>query len=1216
MIPRQQISDEVWNDNYKAKGESSLEDTWERQAKACAEVEDPSIREKIYNDFLWLLKDFKGIAGGRITANLGVEGREATSLMNCFVHAPGDIGYHDVDSIAGIYDMLKAQALTLKSEGGYGMNFSWIRPAGSYVNGIAGRTPGVLKFMELWDKSSEVITMGSEKVLNKKEGEKKKIRKGAQMAVLMCHHPEIEDFIIAKQTENRLTKFNMSVGITPGFMEAVEADDYWDLIFPNTDYEKYNDEWSGNIEDWQSKGYPITVYQTLKARDLWEKIMKSTYNRNEPGVLFLDVANKLNPLNYAENIMTTNPCFHGDERFLTVNGYVKFKDSAEGINYEAVQTDNRISFNKEAIDEHPINWEIDPSQSGTTIRSTSSAFITQKKASLIKVKFSNGQTIVCTPDHHIATTSGMIEAKDLNPDHEVLVSAPTPPDHSIVNTFPEKNIEQLYFLIGLVHGCSVIDCNFVHIDLPDINDHIVKITQDYLDLLDIKYTITYNKDGRVRISSSQFLDYLKDSYNILNDIVPEQILNRARSKECLFYLSGLYQLRGVVSYNSKNIQISLSHTNEVLLQKVQLLLHANGILSKLYKKQTDQDICLNGQNYTQLDCYELITISDSWQTFAQLIDFKTSKDSYLYGLTHVCDPQKTYEYVSVISIENQLPDTVYCIKEDVTRSIIVNTISTRRCGEISMSCGVCLLFSLNLPKYIKENNGKYEFDFDTFRKASEISVRFADNINDISRVPLDDYKISMLEKRRVGIGVLGLGSLLAILGIRYGSPESVELVEKIFTIKAETELLTSAKLGQEKGSFKLFDKEKYFSTYWWKTLPISHDVKSQIEHIGCMRNSHRSANAPTGNMSVYAGVVSGGIEPIFMLEYSRWSIVTEGDRAALRQDGFKFPDVFKGEWFETEHLKKSKAGTEEILVGEYKGIQYQCDKNRGLTKKSMVEDWGWSFIKENLSQEEIDRRLESGVLATADILSHKEHIDILKVIAKYTDMNSSKTINLPNDYSYEDFKSIYMDAWKSGIKGVTTYRSGTMTAVLEANDVSAEDIKRSAPKRPKELECNIHTAKVNGHKWVVIIGMLDNSPYEIFAGPAENIDVKNGQVGTIIKRKKGEYCLQVDGELLFVNNDGENIYNIVDILDDPSSAWATRLVSMSLRHGVPMEYIYEQLNKDGFITDVNKVLARILKKYTLLEKNTESTCPRCSSKNVRLDGSCIVCMDCSYGKCG
>ena len=220
-----------------------------------------------------------------------------------------DINLKNCDSIEGIYTLLKAQAHTLKSEGGYGINCSFLRPAGSYIKGIGARTPGPIKFMELWDKSSEIITMGSEKITSeRKDSEKKKIRKGAQMLVMTCFHPDIKEFITAKQTPHRLEKFNMSVGITADFIDAVINDKEWKLRFPDTTFDKYNDGWFGDIDDWERKGYPVIVYETVKATDLWEKIMQSTYNRNEPGVLFLDVINKLNPLSYTEYINTTNPC--------------------------------------------------------------------------------------------------------------------------------------------------------------------------------------------------------------------------------------------------------------------------------------------------------------------------------------------------------------------------------------------------------------------------------------------------------------------------------------------------------------------------------------------------------------------------------------------------------------------------------------------------------------------------------------------------------------------------------------------------------------------------------------------------------------------------------------------------------------------------------------------------------------------------------------------
>lgn len=178
MIELPEFSQEVWEQNYKAPDDTSIMETWKRLAKNAAQIEKEDLRQKVEADFLYALIDFKFVPGGRIIANLGVNGREATTLFNCFLHHPKDIGLKDPDSIEGIIDLLKAQALTLRSEGGYGTNMSYLRPRGMYVKGIGSRTPGVLKFAELWDKSSEIITMGSTDIIGEKQlDEKNKIRK-------------------------------------------------------------------------------------------------------------------------------------------------------------------------------------------------------------------------------------------------------------------------------------------------------------------------------------------------------------------------------------------------------------------------------------------------------------------------------------------------------------------------------------------------------------------------------------------------------------------------------------------------------------------------------------------------------------------------------------------------------------------------------------------------------------------------------------------------------------------------------------------------------------------------------------------------------------------------------------------------------------------------------------------------------------------------------
>ena len=316
------FSEEVWGITYKDHKDVDINFNLRRVAKAIASAEKTEELRKVWEErFYDLLTNFKGVPGGRILSNAGTEW-SGTTLMNCFV---GPRGNFDIDSIEGIYNHLLSQSQTLKSEGGWGENFSYIRPRGSFIHGIGVETPGAVKYMELFDKASEIITSGSgKKSANKKA--KGKIRKGAMMGVLDVWHPDIIEFITAKQSAGRLSKFNISVNCTDDFMERVNkleelyadgktpseedlsAVDNWDLIFPDTTHPEYKAVWNGDIKLWKSKGLPVKVHNTVSVKYLWNLIMESTYNRAEPGVLFLDRANYFNPLGYGETIFATNPC--------------------------------------------------------------------------------------------------------------------------------------------------------------------------------------------------------------------------------------------------------------------------------------------------------------------------------------------------------------------------------------------------------------------------------------------------------------------------------------------------------------------------------------------------------------------------------------------------------------------------------------------------------------------------------------------------------------------------------------------------------------------------------------------------------------------------------------------------------------------------------------------------------------------------------------------
>jgi len=840
-----EFSREVFDITYRYKDES-LDGMIRRVSHAVANIEEKN-KEEWEEKFYDLLSEFKAVPGGRILSNAGTEIKGAT-LLNCYVD--GFIG-EDKDSMNGIMDALKRQALILKSEGGYGFNIGVLRPRNSYIEGIRNQSPGSIKMLEMWDTTSNVITSGGDKLSDKK-GAKKKIRKGAQLVCLPIWHPDIEEFITAKQTPGRLTKFNMSVGITDEFMNAVIEHKTWNLEFPDYDHpvallnsnqeeksvkDLYKEQWDGNLKAWKEKKYPTKIYKTFKdANELWELIMQSTYNRNEPGVLFLDTINRLNNLWYVEYIDTTNPC-----------------------------------------------------------------------------------------------------------------------------------------------------------------------------------------------------------------------------------------------------------------------------------------------------------------------------------------------------------------------------------GEVPLPIGsVCLLMAINLTQYVNES--LTDWDYEKLERDIPIIIRFMDNVNEIANVPLPHQKIEMLNKRRLGFGRMGYASALLMMKKRYGSEKALELTEKLESFICNKAYMASADLAKEKGCFPLYDKEKFLQSKFLKILD-----KDTIEYIkkNGMRNSHLIALAPTGNTSIVANNVSGGIEPIISMEYVRYFITS------MIPKGLDLPYQidWKNKLFKSSSKWKwIKEGDDNLLMIEFDGDKYKYDENRGLTKEASVRDYGYNYlVKYNLLDKNAD------YLPDINNLTVDDHVNTLKIITKYVDQAVSKTINLPNEYSYEDFKNVYLDLYNSGtIKGGTSYRWGTMMSVISTNDNKSDSrdqdilIKTHAPKRPKKLKCDIHHVTARGKEWVVLVGCMNGernpvTPYEVFAFKKKNINISSKITeGYLIKVKSGCYNLELDVITL---------EDVTKLFEQDEEEALTRMISISMRHGVDITFIVEQLNKsEGNIASFSKAIARTLKKYILDDVDVGEKCPNCGDDLIYIEG-CVKCKSCIFSKC-
>lgn len=827
-----EFSEEVFNLTYKFSGEKSIDDRHRAIAKDLASVEEPHLQEHWANQFLKILHNFKFVPGGRITSNAGT-GLKGTTYINCFVS--GFRG-EDQDSMESIMDELRRQALILKSEGGYGFCADVLRPRGGYVNGIGGDSPGAVKLLEMWDTQSSVITAGSGLKKEKQKG-KTKIRKGAQMVTMSVFHPDIEEFITAKQTPGRLTKFNMSVLVSDDFMTAVEAGSSWCLEFPDYEVakEEYKKLWNGDLTSWKKQGLPVKVFKTYEnANELWDLIMKSTYNRNEPGILFIDTINQLNNLYYMERINATNPC---GEQVLPVGG-------------------------------------------------------------------------------------------------------------------------------------------------------------------------------------------------------------------------------------------------------------------------------------------------------------------------------------------------------------------------------ACLLGSLNLTQFV--NKAATDWDYEGLKETVHTAVRLMDNVNDKTLVPLPEQKENLKFKRRIGLGILGYGSALMMLKLRYGSPEALKKTEQVASFIMNEAYRASAYLAKEKGVFPAYDGHKYLAGKFVQRL--DDDTRKLIAKNG-LRNSHLLSIQPTGNSSVLANNVSGGLEPLFMTNYVRTVI------QPFPPDGLGVPTQV--DWAKkvfqvagpATNWQWATEGNENILVTSFANETWKFDQSRGLLKESKVKDYAYRFHEENGTWDS-----SADWAATAFDLNIDDHIKTMEVLSRYIDSAMSKTVNVPANYPFEDFKRLYWDVYKTkNIKGCTSYREGTMTSVLSVSGTSAEDQeKKGIPRskalpRPKALSCDIHQITSAGRRWVVLVGLLDGDPYEVFALKQSSLHLpphlKNGN---LVKEKSGLYHLET--------KDGWVLTDIRKFFESDEQEALTRMISTALRHGTNIDFIVSQLVKsEGTITSFAKAIARTLKTYASEVSGVQ--CGACQSTNVKLQEGCFTCLDCGSSKC-
>lgn len=452
---------------------------------------------------------------------------------------------------------------------------------------------------------------------------------------------------------------------------------------------------------------------------------------------------------------------------------------------------------------------------------------------------------------------------------------------------------------------------------------------------------------------------------------------------------------------------------------------------------------------------------------------------------------------------------------------------------------------------------------------------------------------------------MGWGSSLFILKIRFASKEADALRSELMRTFTKTAYEASIDLAVEKGMFKYCIPEKHAEAPFIEKIELSDDYMQKLVTTG-IRNSSLTSMQPNGNGSVYANVVSGGIEPVFMPEYIRTVIVSSIPSHLVNVT----PKFYEGEFKETEFFKLTKEGDDEILKGTDEfGVTYKIDKNRGLTKEVLCQDYG---VREG----DWDPKADWAVTTTN--LTVEEHVSDLRGFAEWVDSACSKTCNIPNDYSFEDFKDLYLQVYRTGvIKGFTTYRAGTMMSVLSAKEEKVaqdddEEIILDDVKLPDSAPAVVKTLKADGKKWylTVIMNEASSRPFALFV--TTNVHEPNVTTFDAVERLVN---------LAYEKNIPEKHIDetLQKIKRDNNHTKVARVISLLLRHGVFIKNIVSTLDSiedtvvGSFLFQIKKFLSTFIKDG---EKAAGEKCPECGSETIVYAEGCKKCSNCGNSKCG
>jgi ribonucleoside-diphosphate reductase alpha chain len=994
------------------KPAETVEEMFRRVARHIAAVEaawngDVHAAEEIFYDLLTSLRFVPN------SPTFTGAGTPLGQLAACFVlPVSDDMGRRD----DGIFQTLRNMALIHQTGGGTGFSFSRLRPKDTIVLSSGGKATGPVGFMRVYDLACEIVSQGG-------------TRRGANMGVLRVDHPDIEEFITCKTDEHAINNFNISVGVTDAFMRAVENDEEWELRFPDVLHPAYRT-FNGTLEEAGRVGIPIQVYRKVRARDLFDKIVRQAHRNGEPGILFLDAMNRANPCPHLGDYEATNPCLAGDTWVVTDRGPAQVKQLI-GVPVSLL-----------------VNGRFHPT-------SAEGFFCTGKRETL-EIRTRRGFRLTVTPEHPLRVVTRMTRytvesawrrAGDLKIGDRVLLG-----EHRDA-TWAGRGTWEEGYLLGLLVGDGTFADSRAVISVwgegpgPEaIRQKVESILSHFPHRADFQGFARIPERGEYRLRSRALYD-LARAYGLSGEskgITPE--IEQTSSDFHVGFLCGLFDTDGtVLGSQRKGLSIRLAQSDLSMLEAVQRMLHRLGIVSTIYQNRRKGRTSLlpDGRGGVRLypvrPQHELVISGENLAWFAQRVGFVHEEKAarLRQGLEAYRRRMNRERFVDeVVAIEPRGENRVYDARVPGIHAFDANGFYVHNCGEQPLlPYENCCLGSINLARHVAvAQDSSCHIDWDLLQKTVEQAVRFLDDVVDANAyVPaIPQLKEAAQRTRRIGLGIMALGDVMYMLGVRYGSEEAQELASQIMEFIRYHAMRASIALARERGPFpairgSVYDPEDlrwtpptplvpYTRLEKWGRPPLDWgEILDGIRQYG-IRNAAQLTVAPTGTIATIAGCEAYGCEPVYALAYTR-KVHDEGREIELRYVSPLFLQALERAGIDEP--------TREKILGQV------------------------LFTGSCQDVPEVPPEIRHVFVVAGDITA-EEHVRMQAALQAFVDAAISKTINFPADATPEDVARAYMLAWKLGCKGLTVYVTGSREkVVLETEAVrKAREARAGAPGGP------------------------------------------------------------------------------------------------------------------------------------------------------------------------